>query len=138
MPLVSPLRHSAGFVSVSSEAQVVDRSKYRDYDPELHPDYSLLEYRINSTVRNVRGAAGNDELPDHVNNAQSKYFPPVFNQAGGSCSPASRIGYMFTYELNAYRNLDGSRPENQYPSHFVWLLTCGNSGKDAFVKTIIP
>ena len=30
--------------------------------------------------------------PDHVNNAESPYFPPVFGQDGGSCGSASRIG----------------------------------------------
>ena len=125
----------AGFMSVNANAQIVDRSKYPDYDPVLHPDYSLLEHDFASSVKSRRGLE-TDSLPDHVNNADRKFFPPVFNQDGGSCSPASRIGYMFTYELNAFRNMDGSRPENQYPSHFVWLHTYGNSGKDEFVTKV--
>ena len=124
-----------GLVSVQANAQNVDRSKYPDYDPVLHPDYSLMENNFDSHVKSQRGVMV-DALPDHVNNADRKFFPPVFNQAGGSCSPASRICYMFTYELNAFRNADGSRPENQYPSHFVWLHTYGNSGKDAFVTKV--
>ena len=35
--------------------------------------------------------------PDHVNNALTTFFPPVFNQDGGSCGSASRISYMFAY-----------------------------------------
>uniref|UniRef100_UPI004038EB55 C1 family peptidase n=1 Tax=Prevotellamassilia timonensis TaxID=1852370 RepID=UPI004038EB55 len=82
-------------------------------------------------VRNAMSAR-----PDHVNNAETRFFPPVFNQDGGSCGSASRIGYMFSYEMNAFRNLDGTNPQNYYPTHFVWLLTNGNSGKDAFVQHV--
>lgn len=59
------------------------------------------------------------QRPDHVNNADLRFFPPVFNQDGGSCGSASRIGYMFTYEINAYRGTDASLPENIYPTHFT-------------------
>lgn len=68
--------------------------------------------------------------PDHVNNADSRYFPPVFNQDGGSCGSASRIGYMFTHEINAFRGTDASQPEHIYPTHFTWLLTNSHSGKE--------
>lgn len=70
------------------------------------------------------------QRPDHVNNAESRCFPAVFNQDGGSCGSASRIGYMFTHEINAFRGADASLPENVYPTHFTWLLTNSNSGKE--------
>lgn len=70
------------------------------------------------------------QRPDHVNNAENAYFPAVFNQDGGSCGSASRIGYMFTYEINAFRGADASLPENVYPTHFTWLLTNSHSGKE--------
>lgn len=76
------------------------------------------------------------ELPAYWNNADTKYFPPVFNQSGGSCGSASRIGYMFTHEINALRDLSASDPDNQYPTHFVWLFTNGNDGKDQFVEFV--
>ncbi len=107
----------------SAMAQVeVNYEKYPDYSAEIKPDYSLL-----SPVVKSRGA---DVLPEYVNNAATKYFPPVFNQAGGSCGSASRIGYMFTYEMNAMRDADASLKENQYPTHFTWLLTNTASGKE--------
>lgn len=68
--------------------------------------------------------------PDHINNAETPYFPQVFNQDGGSCGSASRIGYMFTHEINAFRGTDASLPENIYPTHFTWLLTNSHSGKE--------
>ena len=104
----------------------VDKKPYADYQPLGKVDARL-------GVLSAKSAA---QRPDHVNNGQSKFFPPVFNQAGGSCGSASRICYMFTHELNSYRDLNGSLPENYYPSHFSWLLTNGNSGKDAFVANI--
>lgn len=72
--------------------------------------------------------------PDHVNNAESRAFPPVFNQDGGSCGSASRIGYMFTHEINAFRGADASKPENIYPTHFTWLLTNSHSGKEGMAR----
>ena len=114
----------------------VDRSKYPDFDATFNPDYSLLN---SSVVSRTNGKAKSTTLrPAYVNNAETMYFPPVFNQDGGSCGSASRICYMFSYELAAYRNLDGSKPENYYPSHFVWLHTYApnGQGKDAFVQHV--
>lgn len=110
----------------------VNREKYPDYSEIQNPDWSLLE---NSTAQRAAQRAAT-ERPEYVNNAEEIFFPPVFNQDGGSCGSASRICYMFTYELNAYRNLNGKLSTNYYPSHFVWLLTNGNSGKDQFVTSI--
>lgn len=114
----------------------VNREKYTDYTNTFNPDYTLLGNPLNSAVQG-KSKSGTTR-PDHINNAENKYFPPVFNQDGGSCGSASRISYMFSYELAAYRNVDGSKPENYYPSHFVWLLTNApnNQGKDAFVEYV--
>ena len=114
----------------------VDRTKYPDYSAEVNPDWSLIpstkEARVQSRGRAVSGR------PDHVHNGLNRHFPPVFNQDGGSCGSASRICYMFSYELAAYRNLDGKDPHNYYPSHFVWLHTNspGAQGKDDFVTKV--
>ena len=43
---------------------------------------------------------------------------------------------MFTHEINSYRDINSSTLDNNYPSHFVWLLTYGNSGKDEFVTNV--
>lgn len=116
---------------LSVEAQNVNKKKYTDYAPVNNPNPELM------TVRSVYNSAGNvEKRPAYVNNAETMHFPPVFNQDGGSCGSASRICYMFTHELNSFRNLNGKQPENYYPSHFVWLLTNGNSGKDEFVTKI--
>lgn len=112
-------------------AQNVDRSKYPDYSDKVNPDPSLMQ------SRKMRGrAASVTGLPDYVNNAETRYFPPVLNQDGGSCGSASRICYVFPHELNSFRNLDGKDVHNYYPSHFVWLLTYDNSGKDQFVQYV--
>ena len=117
-------------------AQVdVNRAKYPDYSDKTNPDWSLMPQQSAQKAQRADGAT-KTQRPAYVNNANEKFFPPVFNQDGGSCGSASRICYMFTYELNAYRNLDGKNSKNFYPSHFVWLLTNGNSGKDEFVTSI--
>ena len=112
-------------------AQEVDRKLYPDFTWRLNPDPTLMMVRKAPEAQ--RAAA---VRPSHVNNAELKFFPPVFNQDGGSCGSASRIRYMFTHELNAYRNLSGASDANSYPTHFVWLLTFGNSGKDEFVQFV--
>ena len=111
-------------------AQGVDRTKYPDFTDVVNPDWSLM--------KPMRKAGAKDAAtrPDHFNNADTPYFPPVFNQAGGSCGSASRIGYMFTHELNSLRGANGKDLHNCYPTHFVWLLTNGNSGKDDFVQFV--
>lgn len=131
----------AMLVSTSAGAQDWDREKYPDYDPAYcNPEPALVKYvqKQGSALskRQARALARAAGLPEYVNNASTKYFPPVFNQSGGSCGSASRIAYMFTHELNAYRGADASLAENQYPTHFVWLLTNGNSGKEAFVMNV--
>lgn len=118
-------------------AQVdVNREKYPDYSDKTNPDWSLMQYAPMQKSSARTDAVPAAQRPAYVNNAELKFFPPVFNQDGGSCGSASRICYMFTYELNAYRNLNGKLPKNYYPSHFVWLHTNGNSGKDQFVTSI--
>lgn len=118
-------------------AQVdVNREKYPDYSDKQNPDWSLMQYAPMQKSAARTDAVPAEQRPAYVNNAELKFFPPVFNQDGGSCGSASRICYMFTYELNAYRNLNGKLSTNYYPSHFVWLHTNGNSGKNEFVTSI--
>ena len=115
----------------------VDRTKYPDYSEKFNPDWSLMP-SAREAAAPAYGRSTRTQRPDHVNNAENRHFPPVFNQDGGSCGSASRISYMFSYELAAYRNLDGSDPANHYPSHFVWLHTNspGDQGKDPFVVQV--
>ncbi len=56
-----------------------------------------------------------------MDNTQTIHFPPIFSQDGGSCGSASNEAYALTHELNSLRDKDGSLPENQLPSHFVFM-----------------
>jgi len=67
-------------------------------------------------------------LPWKLNNAELKYFRPIFAQDGASCGQASGVAYNFTYEINCARGLDASLPENQYPTQFAWNFMNGGSG----------
>ncbi len=137
----------------TAQKMVVDTSKWVDYVDNTNYDWSLMRWQGEGPMPGSRpmgpyAAEGSynemtddqvqnrTDLPTHVNAADTKWFPPVFNQDNGSCGSASRICYMLTYELNAYRDLDGSLLENQLPSHFVWNLTYGNSGKDEFIQFV--
>ena len=123
-------------VPMSLYAQVdVNRAMYPDYTDKTNPDWSLMPSKGVQKAQRADAATA-QQRPAYVNNAELKFFPPVFNQDGGSCGSASRISYMFTYELNAYRNLSGKISTNYYPSHFVWLHTNTSSGKNEFVTSI--
>lgn len=121
--------------TLATSAQQVDTTLYRDYNPNAYnqtaPPY--VARRTRTQKHGLRKAPR--ILPDHVNNAENKFFPPIFNQDGGSCGSAQNIGYMLTYELNCYRNTDASLPENQLPTHFTWLLTGHNSDKEVMART---
>lgn len=67
------------------------------------------------------------QRPDHWNNALTKHFPPIIEQTGGSCLDANRIGYCLTQEWNSYRDADGSKMENRFPSHFFYLMSGTNT-----------
>ncbi len=106
--------------TLCAQTETVDRTKFPDYTTNIKADYSLMQPKTTTQ----------EQRPAVVNNLLTKYFPPIFNQAGGSCGSASRIGYMFTYEINRLRGVDATLPENQYPTHFTWLLTNNGSGKE--------
>ena len=89
----------------------------------------LSKEEIHETLQRLRTLR--TTLPERVDHSQSKYMSSLVNQgAMGSCGSASRICYMFGYEINNYRDLDGKKQANMYPSHFTWLLTGQNSDKE--------
>lgn len=67
-------------------------------------------------------------LPSSVDNSKEKYFPPIFSQIGNSCSQASSIGYVFTYEANLLLDTDASFMENRFSYLFTWNFI--NGGQD--------
>ncbi len=134
-------------VMAGAQVMQVDKTKWVDYEDNFNPDYSLIYWQGDEPMPGAKRSRSGGEmglqevqdrtdLPDHINAAETKYFPPVFSQVNGSCGAASRICYMLTHELNAYRDLPGNVEENQLPSHFVYNLTYGNSGKDEFIQFI--
>ena len=138
--LLLPMSAVVGVAQPLAEGYVpVDRTKFPDYRTgNFNPDpiASRFVARYEAAAAAGRRGAAATGRPDHVNNAATRYFPPVFNQSSGSCGSASRIAYMFSHEQNSYLDRDGMKPENYFPTHFVWLLTYGNSGKDEFITNI--
>lgn len=96
----------------------VDTTVFRTI-PKFNPADELRWDEQRSARVHAQGRSA--QRPVRVNNAERIYFPPIFHQENASCTAASRIAYMFTYEQNAARRLDGSVEENQYPTHYNWL-----------------
>lgn len=59
-------------------------------------------------------------LPSYVDNTLHKFFPPIFNQKGNSCSQASGIRYLFSYEMNYIRDRAADNSQNIYSYHYTW------------------
>ena len=111
----------------------IDRSVFPDLKYDVTPKAQPADYVAR---RKARKAKAQEQLPPYVYNGQDKYFPPIFNQDGGSCGSAAAIGYQFTHEINSYRDADASLSENQYPSHFTWLLAYQTSTTEGMAKAI--
>ena len=133
-----------GLLCAPMSAQV-DYKALPDYDNVPPVDWRLGVKNGNAPQQGVSGKgkgvrsakshafsaeAEDDELPDHWNNALFKHFPPYFYQSGPSCMCSSFTGYIFTHELNSYRDLDGYNPANQMAVFFGWLQTFQNSSKE--------
>jgi len=84
----------------------------------------------------VQAYAGGTALPQRVDNSQSKHFPPIFSQKGGSCAQASGVGYIYTYEINALRGADAKLPENRYPPGFTYNFLNSGSNTQGTVTTM--
>ena len=107
----------------------IDRSVFPDLEYDVTPKAKPADYAARRKARRVQA-----QLPPYVYNNQDKYFPPIFNQSGGSCGSAAGVGYQFTHEINSYRDADASLQENQYPSHFTWLMAYQTSTTEGMAK----
>lgn len=126
--------------SLTTSAQATD-DRYKDVPldliPYVNPNYGLLHPKKTAEALS-RNAMGQKQTgrPDHWNNALQKCFVPIFNQDGGSCGSAGAVRYMFTEEMDSYRNVDASDDANSYPSHFTWLTTYSHSDKRQILRHV--
>ena len=130
VPALSALAQIEDYTLPDGKVMKIDRSVFPDYKYEVN---AKLPDGI-AARRKARKANGQTELPPYVYNGQDKYFPPIFNQDGGSCGSAAAVGYQFTHEINSYRDADASLPENQYPSHFTWLMAYQTSTTEGMAR----
>jgi hypothetical protein len=110
-------------LSITAQQAAEQLPPMSDYDKSMLsqlPEFSLSQQALRRT------------LPDVVDNSAYNYFRPLIAQVGLECGQASSIGIMFTYEMNRIRNVNGSLPENQYPTHFAYNFL--NNGSDAGVN----
>lgn len=121
---------SIAWLALSAQAQ---NETYPTSTPGLpvlsqgQPDWSMMYPKKSVRSKALGKKASPDELPDHVNNIETGFFCPVFNQSGGSCGAASGVSYMWGYEINAMRGWQAEDEANRFPSHFTWLMSQCNS-----------
>ena len=133
MPALNGWAQIEDYTMPDGKVVKIDRSVFPDLKYDVTPKAKPADYVAR---RKARKANGQTQLPPYVYNGQDKYFPPIFNQDGGSCGSAAGVGYQFTHEMNSYRDADASLPENQYPSHFTWLLAYQTSTTEGMAKAI--
>ena len=131
LPALSGMAQIEEYTMPDGRVVKIDRSVFPDLKYDVTPRPQPADY-----VARRKARRGKSQLPPFVYNGQDKYFPPIFNQDGGSCGSAAGVGYQFTHEMNSYRDADASLPENQYPSHFTWLLAYQTSSTEGMAKAI--
>ena len=131
MPSLNSIAQIEDYTLPDGKVVKIDRSVFPDLKYDVTPKAQPADYVAR---RKARKAKTQEQLPPYVYNGQDKYFPPIFNQDGGSCGSAAAIGYQFTHEINSYRDADASLSENQYPSHFTWLLAYQTSTTEGMAK----
>jgi hypothetical protein len=122
--LISIVIAGNDFNKVNMNPDPLGEPWYLDHYSEPTNPIMMSQKQIQKVIKTT------EELPSKIDHSFSKYMRQVFNQVGGSCGSASRICYMFGYEINNYRNLEQKNLSTQYPSHFTWLLTGQNSSKE--------
>ncbi|MBO7068128.1 MAG: PKD domain-containing protein [Bacteroidaceae bacterium] len=134
LPALSGMAQIEDYTLPDGKVVKIDRSVFPNLKYEVTPKAQPADYVARRKARKAK-----TQLPPYVYNGQDKYFPPIFNQDGGSCGSAAGVGYQFTHEMNSYRDADASLPENQYPSHFTWLMAYQTSTTEGMAKgTGIP
>ena len=60
-------------------------------------------------------------VPPSINHFREKEFRPIFSQRGGSCSAASGVGYVYSWESNILTGADGQEHRSMYyyPYNFL-------------------
>ena len=132
LPSLASLAQIEDYTLPDGKVVKIDRSVFPNLKYDETPKAKPADY----VARRKKAHKAQRQLPPFVYNGQDKYFPPIFNQSGGSCGSAAGVGYRFTHEINSYRDADASLPENQYPSHFTWLMAYQTSTTEGMAKAI--
>lgn len=102
---------------ISESATVID---------SVYEYYQIAE-NSNTSEDDLRMKADND-LPDSVDNSDSKFFPEVKSQGSiGSCVAWAQTYYQFTYTMNKAMNIE-TTPENTFSPK--WTYNLANGGED--------
>ncbi|QFQ12475.1 PKD domain-containing protein [Pseudoprevotella muciniphila] len=133
------LTGSAQVIPPDLEGLISDTALIREILPSWNPDWTLMSnvksiQEDTTTTKGIKRApklnsiVTASDLPDHWNNAETMYFPPVIFQNGGSCGVSSRVGYMMNEEMNAYNGTDASLAKNRLAHNFQFPFSYGNYG----------
>ena len=124
-------------ITLNSNSQVVNVNPDPNGDPWFVGGIQAItneeEEQLTKDIHNLsipKDYNTGKSLPASIDNSNLPYFRPVFVQLGGSCSQASGVAYLFTYEINCVRGLSSDVPENQYPSHFTYNFLNKGSGNN--------
>jgi len=100
---------------------------------EMNPDIAkvylnMKRANVSVNAKMINSDSNSKTAITFIDNSATKYFPPVFNQVGGSCAYASGVGYIYNYEYNALNELDGKKAENIF--NYLQVYAQLNGGRD--------
>ena len=102
------------------------------------PPLTAQQTALRESIQAWRPATGRmaSDIPSSLDNSRNKYFPQIFSQGiDNSCSQASGVRYVYTYETNRMLDREASDPTNVFCYHFTWnfLNEANNEGSHAWI-----
>lgn len=87
------------------------------------------EYHTLNVYEPEEGISALNALPDRVNLSVNKYFPPIRNQQGYSCTAWATVYYQFTYAVASLNDWDAKHDDSRvFSPKYVWNYL--NDGED--------
>jgi hypothetical protein len=139
--LLSGLILALSLISFYGQAQVVNVNPDPNGDPWYVGGDGPLSEKARERLEAIpefpykQRSYSKENLPSELDNSLQPFFRPVFVQEGGSCSQASGVSYIFTYEMDYIRGVHADQPENQYPSHYTYNFLNKGSGENGSMYT---
>lgn len=84
-------------------------------------------YHLSEEYQNMLKSADEYEYPSFVDNSNSKYFPNIVTQVGGTCMYYANIYYLMTYEFNRMNDTSAKEDKNVCSPRWSYSIPMASS-----------